>query len=148
MRKTILLLLLLTASFSLHAQATQTLTVNGQTIDKVVTQITFEGDNVILHFGTETAFYDMNTVVLSLSKSDATGINLMENTFSLSGLVDGNLNLQNIPENTPIVIYDTTGKSLIQTKANAISTTVDVNGLSSGIYLLKAGKQIVKFVKR
>ena len=81
MRKTILLLLLLTASFSLHAQATQTLTVNGQTIDKVVTQITFEGDNVILHFGTETAFYDMNTVVLSLSKSDATGINLMENTF-------------------------------------------------------------------
>lgn len=148
MRKTILLLLLLTASFSLHAQAIQTLTVNGQTIDKVVTQITFEGDNVILHFGTETAFYDMNTVVLSLSKSDATGINLMENTFSLSGLVDGNLNLQNIPENTPIVIYDTTGKSLIQTKANAISTTVDVNVLSSGVYLLKAGKQIVKFVKR
>ena len=33
-----------------HADVVQTLTVNGQKVEKVVSQITFSGDNVVLHF--------------------------------------------------------------------------------------------------
>jgi len=120
----------------------QTLVVNGETVAKTVTKITFSGDNVVLHFAdTSTQEADMSTVVLSFSETSA----IKElTTYSLRGLVGNSLNLSGLKAGTETAVYDAAGKLMLRSTASKL----DVSNLRAGIYVLKAGNQIVKFVKR
>lgn len=128
-----------------HADVVQTLTVNGQKVERVVSQITFSGDNVVLHFDGTEETYPMDDVQIDFTSGAGIG-NI--STFKLNAFVDGQLNIAGLAAGTQVAVYDVSGKKLAQAQAEGESTQVNVDNLNSGVYILKAGNQIVKFVKR
>ena len=87
----------------------------------------------------------MNDVQIDFS--GASGINSVS-TFTLNGIVDGQLNIAGLAAGTPVAVYDVSGKKVAATRAQGEATQLDINNLNGGVYILKAGNQIVKFVKR
>jgi hypothetical protein len=140
------LLLILTAvvlgvTSPVHAETTQNLVINGEVVAKVVAQMTFEGDNVLLTFSDGTSRTDdMSTVKLSFVSP--TSIQKLT-TYHLRGVVDDVLSFEGLENGTEISIFDASGKQMLRSKEK----TVNVHALKAGIYVLKAGNQIVKFVK-
>lgn len=138
--KKILLATLLLICMSVNAK--QTLTINGTEVDKTVVTMTFSGDDVILTFSDETdQTVDMSSVVISFSSSTSIA-------YTLKTPVGSELNIEGLTEGSEFEIYDATGKMLINAKANGTSANVSIDSLRSGVYILKAGNQVVKFVKR
>lgn len=144
MKKVLLLGCFILAAVFAKAATTQTLTINGQTVNKVVTQITFSGDNAVLTFSDGEETYDMSLVRLAFDTS--TGINSVE-TFEFQGLVDGELNISGLSGGTNLMVFDTTGKLMGSLKAQQSTAKMSLDGLKSGVYILKAGNKVVKFVK-
>ena len=64
--------------------------------------------------------------------------------FQMNKVVGDNLLINGLADETQVVIYDASGKDIITT----YGSNINVNGLRPGIYILKAGNQIVKFVKQ
>ena len=59
-------------SLSASADTNEELTINGQPVEKFVTQIAFEGDNVVLTFDDQSQQKeDMATVVINVRYGDA-----------------------------------------------------------------------------
>ena len=126
------------------ADVQQQLTINGSPVEKTVTEITFNGDNVVLHFGDSTEeTFTMNSVLITFGTS--TGISEVS---QYNGLVDDQFILAGIPAGTDISIYNINGTLVHSDTASGETVQLTVNTLPSGTYLLKAGKHIVKFSKR
>ena len=119
MKKAYLLLLAAMLSTATFAGSKQTVKIYGQVIDKTVTEITFDGDNVVLHYADNTSDNgDMSLVTLSFSYSTTTGISQVEGIKqALQGKV---YNLQG----------QCVGSSL--------------QGLSKGVYIINGKKVIIK----
>ena len=127
----------------IKADTTQTLIINGEVVEKIVTKITFEGDNAVLTFSDETNISeDMGNVILRFSSSP-TSIKNVE-AFQLNNVVGDNLDINGLAEGTKVVIYDTSGKDVITTNGS----NINVSSLKPGMYILKAGNQVVKFIKK
>lgn len=125
------------------AATTQTLIINGEVVEKVVTKITFEGDLAVLTFAdSSVAQEDMGNIVLQFSDSP-TSIKCIS-AFQLNNVVDGSLNINGLAEGTLVQIFDASGKQVVAT----YGTTINVSSLKPGMYILKAGNQIVKFAKK
>ena len=125
------------------AETTPTLIINGETVEKIVTKITFEGDLVVLTFAdTSVSSEDMGNVILRFSDL-ATSIKDI-NAFQLKQAVDGSLNIKGLAEGTQVQIFDASGTQMTATN----DATINVSSLKPGMYILKAGSQIVKFVKK
>ena len=142
---TLLLSLFLTVGTA-FADNSQVVVINGQEVQKVATKITFSGDNATVSFSdgsSQTA--DMAQVVIYLNVT--TDIRKVE-TFSFNGLNGDELRLSNIAEGTAVTIYDATGKVLQQVKATDTTLSLNTASLKNGVYVLKAGNQIVKFLKK
>lgn len=78
MKKAYLLLLAGMLSAAVFAGSKQTVKIDGQVIDKTVTEITFDGDNVVLHYADNTSDNgDMSLVTLSFTYQ-TTGISQVE----------------------------------------------------------------------
>ena len=134
---------LLMLASPIKADTTQTLIINGEPVEKVVTKITFNGDLAVLTFSDATEISeDMGNVILRFSSSP-TSIKNVE-AFQLNNVVGDNLDINGLAEGTKVVIYDASGKDVITTNGS----NINVSGLRSGMYILKAGNQIVKFVKQ
>jgi hypothetical protein len=128
------------------ADNSQVVVINGQEVQKVSTKITFSGDNATVSFSdgsSQTA--DMAQVVIYLNVT--TDIRKVE-TFSFNGLIGDVLTLSNVAEGTTVTIYDATGKVLQQVKATDTTLSLNTASLKNGVYVLKAGNQIVKFLKK
>lgn len=137
---------LVTIAGSAFADNSQVVIINGQKVEKVATKITFSGDNATVSFSdgsSQTA--DMAQVVIYLNVT--TDIRKVE-TFSFNGLIGDVLTLSNVAEGTTVTIYDATGKVLQQVKATDTTLSLNTASLKSGVYVLKAGNQIVKFLKK
>ena len=151
MEKRLLLCLLLLIGFGTNAvaQTQQTVTVNGQTVEKTVVQITFDKDQVVLHFSdglTQTA--DMDDVSITFSPSDAESISsLQSNAFTFHGVVNGQLTIGNLQEGTHLTIFNANGQRMMSAQSTGGTTTLQVSQLPAGTYILKAGSQFVKFQK-
>ena len=119
MKKTYLLFLAAMLSTATFADNKQTVKIGGQVIDKTVTEITFDGDNVVLQYSDNTSDNgDMSLVTLSFSYSTTTGISQVEGIKqALQGKV---YNLQG----------QCVGSSL--------------QGLSKGVYIINGKKVIIK----
>ncbi|MCR4810167.1 MAG: T9SS type A sorting domain-containing protein [Prevotella sp.] len=125
------------------AENKQQLTINGQAVESVVSRITFDGDNVVLHFvGGDSQTVEMDAVVLGFEYSTVVSIN------ALRGTVDNFLNLQGIDEGTVVSVYDAQGKLVATTTAHEAKAVLSVSTPKSGVYMLKAGRQAVKFIKK
>ena len=107
-------LALMSLCLSANADVVQTLTINGQTVEKTVTQLTFSGDNVVLHFEGSEESYALDDVVLDFS--DVSSINSI-NTFKLNGLVDGRLDISGLAAGTPVAVFDISGKKMASLRA-------------------------------
>lgn len=145
MRKilSLVVVLLLTAVSLAKAGNKQQLTINGQTVQNVVTRITFEGDNVVLYFiDSQSQTVDMDAVVLGFNYSPTTSISV------LRGTVDNSLNLEGLDEDTMVSVYDAQGKLVATDTAREAKAVLSVSTLKSGVYVLKAGRQVVKFIKK
>ncbi|MBM6993373.1 MAG: T9SS type A sorting domain-containing protein [Prevotella sp.] len=121
------------------------LTVNGQQATRTLTQITFDGDNVILHFtdGTETA--DMSTVAITLPAT--TRIDRVQ-TFATAQLVGDELTLGGLSRGERVTIYDASGRRMMQTTASDETLTISTTTLHKGVYIVKAGDKIIKFSRK
>ena len=123
MKKAYLLLLAGMLSTAVFAGNKQTVTIDGQVIEKVIektiSEITFDGDNVVLHYADNSSDQaDMSLVTLSFSYSTTTGISQVEGIKkALQGKV---YNLQG----------QCVGSSL--------------QGLSKGVYIINGKKVIIK----
>ena len=125
------------------AGTTQILIINGEVVEKVVTKITFEGDLAVLTFADETIISeDMGNVVMQFTASP-TSIKNVE-AFQLNKAVGDNLEINGLVEGTQVQVFDATGKQVIVT----YDSTINVSSLKPGMYILKAGNQIVKFAKK
>ena len=134
---------LLMLASPIKAVTTQTLIINGEPVEKVVTKITFNGDLAVLTFSDATEISeDMGNVILQFSSAPTSIKDIA--VFQMNKAVDGELNIEGLPAGTQVVIFDASGKQLMATMA----TQINVSSLKSGVYVLKAGNQIVKFVKQ
>mgnify|MGYP004669501699 FL=1 len=118
MKKAYLLLLAGMLSTAVFAGNKQTVTIDGQVIEKTISEITFDGDNVVLHYADNSSGQaDMSLVTLSFSYT-TTGISQVEGIKkALQGKV---YNLQG----------QCVGSSL--------------QGLSKGVYIINGKKVIIK----
>ena len=118
MKKAYLLLLTGMLSTAVFAGNKQTVTIGGQVIEKTISEITFDGDNVVLHYADNSSDQaDMSLVTLSFSYT-TTGISQVEGIKkALQGKV---YNLQG----------QCVGSSL--------------QGLSKGVYIINGKKVIIK----
>lgn len=141
--KCFLLLCVVMMTLPVSADSTQTLTVNGQKVEKVVAQITFDGDQVVLHFtdeGQQSA--DMDAVTLAFTLDDTSAIGTIRES------VTDLLSIEGLPAHADVLVFDATGKRVLSTKASNARALLSTTHLKSGIYLLKAGNQVVKFIKK
>lgn len=146
MKKRFLTSVLIALTIALSMYGKQRLTINGEAVEKAVTQITFDGDQTVLHFADETTeSVDMNSVIMEFVV--ATGIDTKDNAFSLKGLVDGELNISGL-ETDRISIYDASGRMVLSSRVSGSDARIDARQLRPGMYILQAGNQIVKFMKR
>lgn len=118
MKKAYLLLLAGMLSTAVFAGSKQTVKIDGQLIEKTVSEITFDGDNVVLQYADNTSDQaDMSLVTLSFTYQTA-GISQVEDIKkALRGKV---YNLQG----------QYVGSSL--------------QGLSKGVYIINGKKVIIK----
>lgn len=104
---------------AVYADNRQTVKVDGQVIDKTITEITFEGDNVTLNYTDNTSdTMDMSFVSLSFVYGESTGISQVE---QLKEALQGK-------------VYNLNG----QLVGNS------VEGLSKGVYIVNGKKVIIK----
>ena len=118
MKKAYLLLLAGMLSTAVFAGNKQTVKIEGHVIEKTISEITFDGDNVVLHYADNSSDQaDMSQVTLSFSYT-TTGISQVEGIKkALQGKV---YNLQG----------QFVGSSL--------------QGLSKGVYIINGKKVIIK----
>ena len=125
------------------AEQEQQLVVNGETVEQTVVQMTFEGDNVVLHFSdqsTQTA--DMDQVVLKFIPGQVTAIHCLRD------VVSDKLDISGLSVGTEVVVFDASGRQVLTAKATDVHMQLSAQSLPGGVYVLKADKQIVKFIKR
>ena len=84
----------------------------------------------------------MSAVVLTLDLSGVDAIGSLKTT------VTDKLDISGLASGTSIAIYDASGRLALSAKATGSNTMLSLKTLGSGIYVMKAGKQVVKFVKR
>ena len=120
MKRHLLALSCLLMSLSALADDVQTVTIGGTTVNKTVTQITFSGDDVVLHFSdgsTQSADMDQNVNI----------------AFELPATYIEAINAQHSTLNTKR-IYNLRGQYMGET----------TDGLSAGIYIVNGKKVVIK----
>lgn len=142
-KRILFLLACLLTSVGLFADNSQTLTINGEVVEKTVVKMTFDGDQVVLHFPDQTTeTVAMSAVVLSFEWTSDTGV------YSLKHDAGDELNIEGLAPGTVVTLYDAAGHRLMTTTAAEASAQLSAKGLKTGVYLLKAGHHVVKFQKR
>ncbi len=131
-----------------YVYATAILTVNGTVVEKTPTHITFDGDNVIVHYGdNSTSSHDMSDIAFMFDNS--TDLSELQ-AFTFNGAIAGGmLEVGGVNAGTTVNVYSVAGQlaasGVADTDGNA---SLDVSNLEAGVYVLQAGNNIVKFVKR
>lgn len=125
----------------------QTITINGLAVNKTATELTFDGDNVILHFSDGTSqSADMESVSIVFNNS-TTGLNQIQ-TFVFNDIADGSLDVSGIQPGQMLEVFDVSGRKVLTTKVSVNNTHVDISNFRPGVYILRAGNNIIKFTKR
>lgn len=120
-RKTFLCMFLmaLLSGGTMYAETEQTVIINGTEIDKFVSNLTYNGNNVTLQFDDNTSqTEDMSKVSISLSYENTTGI-------------------------TNITSMDNSGKSKVY-NLNGQYMGKDANALNKGVYIINGKKTVIK----
>lgn len=89
--------------------------------------VTFEFDNV--------ESIDFVAAPTSISEAEAPGITMtMDN---------GTLNFANVPDNSPVAVYTTDGRMVLNSTASG-SCSIDLKAMASGIYIVRVAGFVTK----
>lgn len=121
--------------------------VNGTPVENILSQITFEGDNVVLHFadGVADRSEDMGTVTITMPNT--TGIARIKTAAAVAA-VGNELVMDGIAAGERIAIYDTGGRLRMQTTSPGSRVRFSLESLATGMYIVRAGSNIIKFQKQ
>ena len=150
MRKLLLFMLMLLAVNS--SQAAGVFKVNGEDVMKTPTLITLDYSRagyILVQFSDSTVVsYNMNLVEFCPNETNSIQSTTKEGTFFfIKGHVRDILHLEGITPGAEIGIYAANGAQKYLGKSNSKNMSVDVSHLSRGVYLLRVGRQAVKFIK-
>lgn len=126
--------------------------VNGEYIKKTPTLITLDYSqigNILVQFSDSSVVsYNMNLVEF-YSDEAASVQNTMKDGafFHIKGHVRDVLQLEGVTPGEEIGIYAANGAQKYLGKSNGKNSSVDVSRLSRGVYILRVGRQAVKFIK-
>ena len=150
MRKLLLFMLTLLAVNS--SQAAGVFKVNGEDIQKTPTLITLDNSkigNILVQFSDNSVVsYNMNLVEFCPNESSSIQDTKKDGAFFfIKGHVRDILQLEGITPGAEIGIYAANGVQKYLGKSSGRNASVDVSRLSRGVYLLRVGRQAVKFIK-
>lgn len=149
--KKVFFLLMALASLSV-ARADNVMKVNDELLKKEFVYITFDNSqpgNLLVQFADSTILsFNMNQVeILPNEVSSVEGIKTNQSFFSFKGLVGDELRLDGVEPGSAIQVFSAGGTLVLSEKAAASQHAVNVSNLKKGVYLLRVGKQAVKFTK-
>ena len=127
------------------------ITVNGTEVEKAMSEITFSGNNVIISYvdGTSASFAKTDEIILTFDGTTAVGsVEAAYETFSYNGIVDGQLKVSGLADGTKVQVYSASGLNVGAGVVADGSVSLNVSGLSSGVYVLRVGKNVIKFMKK
>jgi len=113
-----------------------------------VQKIVFEKNSMTVKMKSDSAATNITSIRFALS--DNVGIenpNGTPSVYIFPNPVKNNLKVSGTDKNAKINLIDMKGKLLQSVIARENSTDIDVSSLSPGLYLLKIGKQVIKFIK-
>jgi hypothetical protein len=150
MRKFLFLLVALLTVF--NSQAACVIKVNGEEIKKTPTLITLDyskaGYIQVQFSDSSVVSYNMNLVEFCPNEVNAIQNTMKEGTFfHIKGHVRDVLCLEGITSGAEIAVYSANGEQKYLGKSNGENMSVDVSHLSRGVYVLRVGRQAVKFIK-
>ncbi|ERJ99095.1 T9SS type A sorting domain-containing protein [Hoylesella pleuritidis] len=130
----------------LAEEKTDELRIDGASTDRFVTEISYDGDKITLSWNDKTVVSDwMARAIANL----ISGIDLDKVKIrSICGLHGKVLNVEGTSPGQLLCVYDIQGKVTQSILVNSVSCQLDISNLNTGIYLLKAGYEIIKFVKK
>ena len=150
MRKFLSLLVALLTVF--NSQAAGVIKVNGEEIRKTPTLITLDyskaGYIQVQFSDSSVVSYNMNLVEFCPNEVNAIQNTMKKGTFfHIKGHVRDVLHLEGITSGAEIAVYSANGEQKYLGKSNGENMSVDVSRLSRGVYVLRVGRQAVKFIK-
>ena len=150
MRKFLSLLVVLLTVF--NSQAAGVIKVNGEEIKKTPTLITLDysraGYIQVQFSDSSVVSYNMNLVEFCPNEVNSIQNTMKEGTFfHIKGHVRDVLHLEGITSGAEIAVYSANGEQKYLGKSNGENMSVDVSHLSRGVYVLRVGRQAVKFIK-
>ena len=142
------ILALAALAFSLSAAAEQKLFLNGEeTTGKVVTQMAFSGNDVILTYDSGTTeTLDMQAVEIVFGTVTALHSNIQMSTLHTQ--VGNTIVVSGTEKGDAVEVYSLSGQKIASTVAASDQTTLSLGNATKGIYLLKVGNSVVKFIKK
>ena len=107
----------------------------------VNTTATSASMTVVLNDGAEEGTYSKLLFAKDITSIEEVGEVAV---FVFPNPVLNTLNIQGVEENTPLEVYNLTGKLVLKDKG----TEIDVTSLNQGTYILRINNQYVKFIKK
>ena len=150
MRKLLFLFVMLLAVCD--SQAEGVFKVNGEIIEKTPALITMDysqtGYLQVKFSDGSVVSYNMNLVEFYPNEVNAILNAKKEGAFfHIKGHVRDILHIEGITPGAEIGIYSASGVQEYRGKSESKNTSVDVSRLSQGVYILRVGRQSVKFIK-
>ena len=127
---------------------TYVVTVNGERVEgKSVKKVLFDKEVVTVVLDDESTVTGFETA--TIVKGDVTGVRDMK-FYNSTIAVNGNtLRIAGLMAGVPVEGYNTAGQLVAKAAAaRRGDTIIDITALAGGIYVAKAGNNIVKFIKK
>lgn len=122
------------------------LRIDGASTNRFVTAISYDGDQITLSWNDKTVASDWVARIIAnlISGIDIDKVKIR----SICGLHGNVLNVEGTRPGLLLCVYDIQGKVVQSCITHATSCQLDISKLNTGIYLLKADSEVIRFVKK
>lgn len=144
----ILILFFVSTNVALAGTENHSISINGMMADRTVTEVSFDNDNVVLHWNDNTSTSNkMAQTMANLAADDNSDVDKWRIT-SISGIYQDHITIDGVEPGTRLSIYDVQGDMLINDKAITSSCVMNISKLNTGIYILKTNEEVIRFIKQ
>ena len=144
-------LLLVSVTVMVAEEVSAYITVNGLAVTKTMSEISFDQDDVVIAYSDGTSAKFSKSDDIEITFNQPTSVEATQEaleTFTYGGIVGDELVVSGIADGTPVIVYAINGVNVASGKVSGDSARINVSGLTSGVYILRAGKNVVKFIKK
>lgn len=145
MNKTTKFIALLMMCMSALTMAADEVIINDVPVEcKAVKQIKFDCEQIIIIFDDGTQDTDIASANISLSPvSGVAGVKVYDFTAKVG---QDQITIKGLDGKSSIDIFDLNGRTVRHiSKPGKDAVTIDISGLSQGIYVLRSGSNVIKF---